>query len=487
MIVIDNQTFTNSTCYNYNDGMINITSSGGIGTLEYNYGSFPSTTGVFVNLSHGNYNVTVTDDNGCSIVVPFTITEPDEIIVSITPIQTICNGANVSITTSVFGGTGPYNYIWSHTLDNIPTITVSPTSDTTYTCQVFDVNGCLGNIVSTNVNVQPGVELLSLPTTKELCLGDNVDITLVASSGTPPYILSYNGDIINSPYTYYPNQSETITFSVTDICGSISNATVDIIVNQLPIVSFSTDILRGCQPLSVSFNSVNTGNLFWNFGDNVSYSNSPVYEYDEPGVYDVTLEVTDSNNCVNSLTISDLIHVYQLPTAKFVANPSYVSIINPVIFFENYSESATYYYWNFGDNDSSTMVNPHHTYPIYPTGTYIVQLVAESNHNCKDTVFTEIIVTDEYTFFAPEAFSPDNDRINDYFRVYGNGISKSNFLLEIYDRWGEIIFQSTDIEVGWDGNINNKMAQTGVYTWLCKFKHNNNVHKEVAGIVTLIK
>jgi len=490
-IVIDNQSFTNSTCYNYDDGTITINASGGIGTLTYNFGSYSSTSGNFVNLSPDIYNITITDDNGCSITTPFTLIEPDEIIVNITPNQTICNGANANISVTIIGGNPPYNYLWAH-MDNTPNIIVSPTSNTSYVCQVTDVNGCLGNVVSTVVNIQPGVNLTVIPTDASLCIGEKVYIELVGSSGVPPYVITYNGNTITTPYFHYPNQSETITFTITDMCGSIDDASIDFTVYDLPIVSFSSDIISGCVPLTVSFNSSNNGNLLWNFGDNsVSYSNSPIYEYNESGIYDVTLQVSDSNNCVNTQTINNLIYVYKVPKAAFIADPQIVSIINPTIYFNNYSEGAIKYYWDFGDESGSTMINPYHVYPTYPTGTYNVQLIAESDKGCRDTVYMEITITNEYTFYAPTAFSPDFDGINDYFRVFGNGINtKSNFTLYVFDRWGEIIFETNDINEGWNGRVRNnskEIVKNGVYTWLCKFKLDNDVYNEHTGVVTLIR
>jgi gliding motility-associated-like protein len=108
---------------------------------------------------------------------------------------------------------------------------------------------------------------------------------------------------------------------------------------------------------------------------------------------------------------------------------------------------------------------------------------------CRDTVIGKVIVEDPITFYAPTAFSPDFDGINDEFKVYATGIKEDNFLLQIYDRWGEVIFESTDIEKGWDGLTRNKqdVCEQGAYTWVCTFIDIQNNENKRTGVVILLK
>ena len=160
------------------------------------------------------------------------------------------------------------------------------------------------------------------------------------------------------------------------------------------------------------------------------------------------------------------------------------NIINPTIYINNMSLLNVTNYWIFGDGKYSTIVNPIHVYPYY-SGTYILQLIVTTNHDCRDTIYTDIQVQDQYTFYAPTAFSPDNDGINDYFRVYGKNIN-NDFNLLIYDRWGEMIFESFDIKETWDGKINN-YVKNGVYAWYCIFKDHLGVEHVEVGAVTVIR
>ncbi|MBI5219297.1 MAG: gliding motility-associated C-terminal domain-containing protein, partial [Bacteroidia bacterium] len=247
---------------------------------------------------------------------------------------------------------------------------------------------------------------------------------------------------------------------------------------------------RGCVPLQVLFNpqiyEEGSGYL-WNFGDNMSFSTAmnSTHIFETAGEYDITLTITNKYGCNKTLTIADMISAYPLPDARFTPDPEYISILDPEVEFNNYSQGAISYIWSFGDGDSSEFVNPVHKYPV--TGKYNSELIAISNHGCKDTLVVPLVVHDEYTFYAPTSFSPDNDGINDVFKVYGHGINPAGFILYIYDRWGELMYKSENIETGWDGRYGGKKVKSGTYTWLVNFKYLSGVQQTKSGPVTVIR
>ena len=183
--------------------------------MIYNYGSFPSNIGDFTGLPPNSYTVTITDDNFCSVTSSFTITEPSEIITTITPDQTICNGATTTISTTTIGGVPPYTYNWGHTNSNTASVNINPTQLTTYSCYIVDINDCISNTVITTVDVSPPVELTILPDNASVCPGESILITANYSSGNPPYTLTLNGSSINMPYEYYPNTTGSLSFTLT--------------------------------------------------------------------------------------------------------------------------------------------------------------------------------------------------------------------------------------------------------------------------------
>ena len=130
-------------------------------------------------------------------------------------------------------------------------------------------------------------------------------------------------------------------------------------------------------------------------------------------------------------------------------------------------------------------VNPSHAYR--DTGEYLVSLYVESDKGCKDTTTYILVVNDVYTFYVPTAFTPDNDGINDLFRVFGRNIDEKTYNLFIYDRWGEVIWQTNKLDDGWDGKAkNNKKVKPGVYVWYASFYDKLGKYHEETGKVAVI-
>ena len=262
------------------------------------------------------------------------------------------------------------------------------------------------------------------------------------------------------------------------------------------------DTLFGCQPLKVTFidSSEFIGQTyFWTFTNtdahvnSFSYSKNPEINFTDPGIYDVTIITTSLDGCKDSVTIEDMITVYPNPMSEFNFDPQFQSKINPIFYFQNLSSTTYLCSWDFGDNNNSNEINPVHTYPNIP-GNYIVELMVETEHGCTNTSTATVIVKDEYTFYAPSAFSPDNDGINDVFFVSGSGIDPKFFHLIIFDRWGENIYETNSFnpenpkQHGWDGSVKGlKKAEVGTYTWLCTYKNLNGEERQEAGPITIIR
>ena len=200
-----------------------------------------------------------------------------------------------------------------------------------------------------------------------------------------------------------------------------------------------------------------------------------VYTFDNSGSYDVTLTTTSTSGCVGSITYTDIIYLEDGPVASFNPGSSELSNFNTQIQFNNTSTGATNYFWTFGDQSPySTEVNPLHSFPDDVSGSvsYLVTLIAYSANGCPDTAYALITVNQELIFYVPNTFTPDNDDFNETFKpVFTAGFDPFDYTLLIFNRWGEIVFESHDTEVGWDATYANKYeAQDGTYTWKIDFK-----------------
>ena len=481
-------TTTNPACNGQNNGSIFSNVNGGTQPYIYHWNN-NVTTPSLTNLIAGQYSMQITDANQCIFIDTISLYQPTPVIVTTPSSITICIGQDATISASSIGGSGVYNYMWSNGMVG-QTIVVNPTQNTTYSVTVTDSNGCISNISNTQINVIPNMVIIPQVSDNTICAGESIILNASITNGNPPYMIYLNGQQISLPTTIFPNTTQTYTIAVDHICGQVQE-TIDVIVYNPQPVSFLSDVLDGCQSLIVNFIPIpdTTYQYFWNFHDNsnsqISYSNHPQHTFKNNGSYDVTLIVTDNHGCTSTQTLYNFINVYPNPHSAFTTNQNIASDINPQIYFYNLSQGASNYIWSFGDGDSTSIVHPIHFFRDY--NDFLITLIAVSNHGCTDTSELIITIYEECSFYAPTAFSPDYDNINDHFKVFGKCIS-DDFNLYVYDRWGEIIWEGNNINDYWDGRAkNHEFVPIGLYTWLCRYKTTMGVYKEHAGYVTVIR
>lgn len=257
-------------------------------------------------------------------------------------------------------------------------------------------------------------------------------------------------------------------------------ATVTVLVTENPQIQFSSDITRGCLPVEVTFinesNASSNSVYTWETGDG-TVSNQQLtfnHTYMAAGCYDVTLTITSDNLCTSTLTIADMICADPNPVAEFHYAPQQVFSDGPLVQFVNTSSFNDINSWTFGDGETSTLEEPQHQYPLGEVGNYMAQLIVTTAAGCSDTAYQVIIVQDQLIFYVPNTFTPDGDEFNNIFiPVMTAGFDANDYVLKIYDRWGELIFQSNDIHIGWDGTYNGTLMKEGSYTWTLQFGHND--------------
>ncbi|RKX19309.1 MAG: hypothetical protein DRP35_07930, partial [Candidatus Zixiibacteriota bacterium] len=487
---------TDVRCFGEDNGVISITATGG--TPGYTYLWNTGYNGTVSNgLIEGYYSVTTTDDHGCQFILDsLYVNEPTQLIADVSNNQTICIGQETSVWVAATGGTYPYSFLWNNGL-TVDTIPISPSTTTTYSVVVTDAHGCYTAPMTTTVSVNPPITGNLFVTEDSVCPGEPVlfDILNIAG-GNGNYIYSIDSQIVTLPYPYVPNASGTVTITVNDDCGSPSlNLDTFIYVYPTPTIFFMADNLSGCPPVKVQFhiNNFSQGTIYtWNFGDQSAlqstYSQDITHNYNTPGTYDVTVSVRTENGCNAETIVPDFITVYETPEAKFITDPNVIESFRPEIHFINLSLGATQFVWDFGDEDSSSIESPIHQYDNYMVEGYMVILTVENQYGCSDTAQKYLDVLDFFTFWAPTAFSPNGDYHNDIFLCKGMNIDNETFELRVYDRWGEVIFESNDINFGWDGIAkDSRPAQAGAYAWIATFRDKKGVEHSRSGVVTLIR
>ncbi len=396
--------------------------------------------------------------------------------------DTVCTGATPTLTIATGNLNSATHWQWytnscgGTPVGNTSSITFTPAVTTTY--YVRGEGGCVtpGNCASKTIYVKtkPIVTFIALPAT--ICAGDT---STVSFTGTAPANAAYtwnwgNGNVISGsgagPYKVVYNTASSIGLTVNNGTCSVAATTQTINPMPAPELTFNVSDTIGCEPLAVTLTaySLNVTSWTWDFGDGVTLNNvnTPVQHTYATGNYTASLTVR-RGNCAT--TAMKTIKVYRKPTAAFSALPG---INTPVVIsgasfnFINISQDASRYLWQFGDVNTSNLATPSHRYNA--AGIYAVKLYAYNPANCIDSFELKpfIVIADTAPAFSiPNAFSPNKDGINDIWMIQGlqgNVACKVN----IYNRWGQTIFTSTDYGKPWDGTYNSKPLPVDTYYYV---------------------
>ena len=494
----------NPTCYN-GFGSASAFASGGILPYSYLWSPSADTVSTANSLTADSYTVTVTDANGCNTSSDVLLTRPSQVVTSAGPNDTVCLGQSGSLSATATGGVGNYFYAWQPSgAITSGTLPITPSGDITFTIVAYDLAGCPGTPTLASAIVY-NLDSLSVQAyaTSPICPGQSAVVYVETLGTTGELTYQWNNNVGTGPGAYLVNPSQPTAYSITvsNACNSVSD-TVKILFNPPPAISITSDTSALCVPGTIQFfdNSV-TGNpndpitqWYWSFSDGTtSTAEDPGHTYSVPSDYPVTLVVTTSGGCTNNNTAAPLvINGHPFPVASFSLSSTDLELPYDVLLCSNQSTGAISYNWNFGNGETSAVKNPQHVYTAI--GIFQVQLVAMTQFGCLDTAYSEVTTNAEVTF--PNAFSPNADGSsggffditsldNDIFFAYTAGVTE--YELEIYNRWGEIIFATQDPKQGWDGYYKNELCQQDVYIWRAFVKLNNGKAYYKNGNLTLLR
>ncbi len=452
-----------------------------------------SATITSVNISHsGIYTLTVTDANSCSNFTTMNIQVNPQPTVSAFG-STVCAGNNANLSANggqTYSWTGPNGYVSN--LQNPVFVNASPANVGQYTVVVTDANTCT-NTATADIDVSP-IPSPSITGNGTVCINSSISFT---ADGGSSYAWSGPANFTSAtPVASISSVNQSVSgvyiVTVTSVNGCKATTSVEALVLALPTVSVSSDKKSGCATLCINFSCTSTSsvqNFNWHLDNGFSFfGTGPTASgcYTAAGIHTITARVTDVFGCQNSGTYT--IEVYPKPIAQFTYTPAKpIANVSGDVNFKDQSYNAKIVQWNWyfmSTNDyQSSQQNPTFVYP--ETGDYLVALVVKSDKACYDTVYKRIVIGDDFSIYIPNAFTPNDSKLNDTFYPKGFGITE--YQMEIFDRWGEKLFTSYDLHIGWDGTHNGKICKDDVYVYRIVITNVYGKQLEYVGHVTLLK
>jgi gliding motility-associated-like protein len=484
---------TNVLCFGGSNGIANVLPNGGTPVYSYTWSPSGGNSSVANGLPAGNYTVFIKDANNCNGTSTVLIGQPQQFGLSVNSI-TLCNNQPGILSATIVGGALPVTYSWNGSSSPSNTISVTTTATTIYTVSATDANGCVSNIQNASVNVASFLNLSVSPNVS-VCSGAIATMSTSVSGGNGSYTYVWQPGSLNGPVQNISvTGSQIYTVSVTDGCSSAISKTISISSSPLPPSNIISSQTAGCAPLCVTFSNAvlfSSGlvqSYQWNFGNNnTSNLSSPQNCFTQAGNYPVILNYVTINGCIGSQTLTNSIQIYPTPIAHFITDKTEIDSYGTVINFTNQSTNATNYSWYFGDGITLYETNPSFTF-LNEQDQY-VYLTAKNNFGCTNMFMLKIDYKPEFTFFAPNTFTPNEDNLNDIFLPKGLGWNIDKYELTVYDRWGEKIFGTKQYNEGWNGKVrgSESSVQNDIYIWKVSLTDVFSKHHEFVGHIFIEK
>lgn len=471
------------------NGSITISPSGGTAPYSYNWSTTPpQTTAAVANLGAGSYTVTITDANSCSVTTAITVNNIGGPTLQTTSTDAVCGQANGSATVTATGGSGTYTYSWSSTPVQT-TATASNLAAGTYTVTVDD-GTCIATAIVTINDISTGVTASVINIVADSCSNGVGGATAEVTGGTAPYTYAWSSTPPQTAATLQNVPAGTYTVTVTDAttCAITANVTIP---GTPGLTAITTTTTETCGQGDGSATVIVTGgsgvySYNWSNTETTSSINDLA-----AGNYTVT---ASDGTCTTTATAN--VGSTPGPTAGFSANPNVLTVSEgTVVFTDNSIGTIVNWEWNFGDNSPyGSGSQTAHQYTAI--GDYVVTLLVTDMNGCTDTVSGLIRVLDDFTLYIPNAFTPDEDGLNDGFSPVGRNVDPESFEMYIFDRWGDVMYYTTEWDVytakePWNGTKYNKGTRddivVGVYVYRINLKELEGIKHVFIGSVTLIK
>jgi len=452
------------SCYGSCNGTVTVTATGGTPAYTYLWNSTPTQpTPTATNLCAGVYQAQVTDALGCVSILSTTIHEPDSIVFSL-PIDShpLCFGdSNGVVSVLPIGGTLPYTYLWAPSGSTASSVSNLPSG--TYTVTVTDANGC--SVIDSVTLVDPAVLGISNVATNPTCNNTaNGAIDVTVTGGTTPYSYQWSGSSAATTQDISGVLPGTFIITVTDTNGCTIADTITLTPTTFVTANAGNDTAF-CLPGPILLDasaSVNGLNYQWflitSTGNNSEGNNDSVYVNPPVGVNQYYVQVDNGLGCTDNDTVQ--VTAYAIPTVDAGTSVTIFPGSNTTIGGSPTGTTGSSYLWNPNpDLDNSTVANPVATPTV--TTTYTVTVTSIDGCIASDTV--TVIVIPEIIILS--GITPNGDGVNDEW-IIPNIERFPNCMVEVYNRWGELLFQSPGYTERWKGVFKGKPLPVGTYYYV---------------------
>lgn len=492
---------TDPLCFGSSDGTITVTGIGTLPSVEFSIDGGPwQTDNTFSDLPAGIYDITSRDAYGCEYTSSIELVDPDEVIITVSSDTLICQNGTATLEASATGGTD-FFYDWSiDGADDGPIQTVNPViSPYVVTVSVTNENGCTSTEETIEVTLRDPITLV-ITENDSICPGFPSSHTVVATGGDGDYDYTWSAE--GTPIFDTDNEIDVNPLEDTEYCVTVNDGCettpeticVSTIMRPVPVPSFTSDVTAGCVPTTVNFEAdLLAGDLaVWTI-DGAIYNDfeTVAHEFSEIGFYEINLHITNIYGCENEITASDYIEIVDIPYPDFYINPNPTTIFNTeVLLTPSVDGTGNTFFWETPGAipANSTEESPRVIYPEGVPGDYEVTLTVTNEYGCSNTVDHTVNILTDVIIYAANIFTPDGDEFNEGWRIYIDGIDIYDYNLKIFNRWGEIVWESYDANATWYGTYGNQNAMDGTYVWVVQAKESTTDKRlEFRGTVTITR
>lgn len=491
------------SCFEGEDGSAEIFVTGGTAPYDISWSSVPGVGEPVVGtLGAGNHEVVVTDNHACESGLGFELAEPEAVVLTGDTAYLICQNAAVDLGVMASGGVGEYSYFWSGGLSNTPVQTITAEEDVSFSVFAEDANGCPSDALDIGVAViSMDADALSISADTAVCPGESAFLAAHYDGLYPPYVYSWDGVVPGGPgpHAVSPDSATTYTVTVSDVCNNAVTGAVTIGIYDLPEIGFDEPLLAGCSPLRISLEDTqHTGAAYthiWTVNGVATHTGNPaVFFAETPGISVVQLTIITSDGCTATSGDSILVEAYPTPDAQFTASSTSAYIDDATIDFTNTSTGDYIFQeWEIENELFPDAGSVSYTFP--DTGVYAVKLVIANEYGCADSIQHGIRIRPVYNIVIPNAFTPGNQGGNGFYDpastsntiFYPFADYVSGFEMSIFNRWGELIFESNAFSYGWDGTYRGELCPQDVYVYKIEFLFSDGVEEVRVGDVTLFR